>query len=68
MEMDPNRIYVVNAYSGKIYGDFELDVEARQYMKNHLLKQTEPPSDANSDIPTIWCFDARGVETFGFRG
>ena len=66
MEIYPNRIYVVNAYSGEIYGNFELDVESRQYMKNHLLRQTDPPADAGSEIPTIWCFDARGVETGAF--
>jgi hypothetical protein len=66
MEMDPNRIYVVNAYTGKIYGDFELDVEARQYMRNHLLRQTEGPSDDDGEIPKIWCFDAKVAETDSF--
>jgi hypothetical protein len=66
MVMDPNRIHVVNAYTGLIYGNFELDVEARQYMKNHLLRQTDPPGDASSEIPTIWCFDARNAETNSF--
>ena len=66
MEMDPNRIYVINAYSGEIYGNFELDVEARQYMRNHLLRQTEGPTDDSGEIPTIWCFDAKVAETDSF--
>ena len=66
MVMDPNRVYVVNAFTGEIYGDFELDVEARQYMKNHLLRQTEGPTDDNGEIPKIWCFDAKVAESDSF--
>jgi len=61
MELDPNRIYVVNAYTRKVYGDFELDIDARQFMSNNLLKQTDAPIDSCGEIPTLWCYDARGT-------
>ena len=63
MVMDPNRVYVVNAFTGEIYGDFELDIEARQFMKNNLLKECTGPSDDSGEISKFWCYDARGVET-----
>ena len=66
MEMDPNRVYVVNAYTRKVYADFELDIDARQYMRNHLLKECPGPNDDDREVPKIWCFEARGVETTSF--
>ena len=68
MDMDPNRIYVVNAFTGEVYADFEMDIEARQYMRNNLLKECSGPTDDSGEITKFWCYDARGVETFGFRG
>ena len=35
--LDPNKVHVVNRWTGKEYADFELDIEARQYMRNMLL-------------------------------
>jgi hypothetical protein len=64
--LDPNKVHVVNAYTGKVYADFELDIEARQYMRNMLLKETDAPTDDDQLVPKIWVYDARGAETNSF--
>ena len=64
--LDPNKVHVVNAYTGKVYVDFELDIEARQYMRNMLLKETDAPTDDDQLVPKIWVYDARGAETNSF--
>ena len=51
--LDPNKVHVVNAYTGKVYADFELDIEARQYMRNMLLKETDAPTDDDQLVPKI---------------
>ena len=43
--MDPNKVHVVNAYNRKVYGSFDLDIDARQYMRNMLLKECDGPND-----------------------
>ena len=47
--LDPNKVHVVNAYTGKVYAEFELDIEARQYMRNMLLTV----SYTHLTLPTI---------------
>jgi len=64
--MDPNKVHVVNAYTRKVYGSFDLDIDARQYMRNMLLKECDGPNDDDREVSKIWCFDARGVETTSF--
>ena len=64
--LDPNKVHVVNAYTGKVYGEFEMDIDARQYMRNHLLKETSAPADDDQLIPKIFVYDARGAETSSF--
>jgi|TARA_R110000824_G_scaffold175679_1_gene354398 hypothetical protein len=64
--LDPNKVHVVNRWTGKVYADFELDIEARQYMRNMLLKETGAPADDDQLVPKIWVYDARGAETTSF--
>ena len=64
--LDPNKVHVVNAYTGKVYAEFEMDIDARQYMRNHLLKETSAPADDDHLIPKIWVYDARGAESNSF--
>jgi hypothetical protein len=64
--MDPNKVHVVNAYTGRVYGEFELDIEARQFMRNMLLKETDAPSSDDRSVPKIFVYDARGAETSSF--
>ena len=64
--MDPNKVHVVNAYTGRVYGEFELDIDARQYMRNHLLKETNAPASDDHSVPKIFVYDARGAETNSF--
>ena len=64
--MDPNKVHVVNAYTGRVYGEFELDIDARQYMRNMLLKETDAPSDSDNEVPKIFVYDARGTSFDSF--
>ena len=64
--LDPNKVHVVNAYTGKVYADFELDIDARQYMRNMLLKECDGPNDDDQLVPKIWVYDARGAESNSF--
>ena len=64
--LDPNKVHVVNRWTGKVYADFELDIEARQYMRNNLLKETSAPADDDQLIPKIFVYDARNAESNSF--
>jgi hypothetical protein len=64
--MDPDKVHVVNAYTGKVYGSFVLDIDARQYMRNMLLKECPAPDEDSGEIPKLWCYDARGAESNTF--
>ena len=64
--MDPNKVHVVNAYTGRVYGEFELDIEARQFMRNMLLKETDAPSSDDRSVPKIFVYDARGTSFDSF--
>jgi len=66
LSMDPNKVHVVNAYTGKVYGEFELDIEARQFMRNMLLKETAAPASEDHSVPKIFVYDARGAESGSF--
>ena len=66
MDLNPNRVYVVNAFTGEVYADFEMDIEARQYMRNNLLKECSGPRDDSGEISKFWCYDARGAESSSF--
>jgi hypothetical protein len=64
--MDPNKVHVVNAFTGRVYGSFDLDIDARQYMRNNLLKETTAPVNDDHVVPRIFVYDARGAETSSF--
>jgi hypothetical protein len=64
--MDPNKVHVVNAFTGRLYGSFDLDIEARQFMRNNLLKETTAPVNDDHSVPRIFVYDARGAETSSF--
>jgi len=64
--MDPNKVHVVNAFTGRLYGSFDLDIEARQFMRNNLLKETTAPVSNDHSVPRIFVYDARGAETSSF--
>lgn len=64
--MDPNKVHVVNAYTGRHYGSFDLDIDARQFMRNNLLKETTAPVSDDHSAPKIFVYDARGAETNSF--
>ena len=64
--MDPDKVHVVNAYTGLCYGSFDLDIDARQFMRNNLLKETAAPIDDDHSVPKIFVYDACGAETNSF--
>ena len=64
--MDPSKVHVVNAFTGHVYGSFDLDIEARQFMRNNLLKETTAPVNDDHSVPRIFVYDARGAETSSF--
>ena len=64
--MDPNKVHVVNAFTGRVYGSFDLDIDARQYMRNNLLKETTAPVNDEHVVPRIFVYAARGAETSSF--
>ena len=64
--MDPNKVHVVNAFTGRLYGSFALDIEARQFMRNNLLKETTAPVNDDHSVPRIFVYDARGAESSTF--
>lgn len=64
--MDPDKVYVVNAFTGHVYGSFDLDIDARQFMRNNLLKETTAPVNDDHSVPRIFVYDARGAETSSF--